>query len=106
MKESPIVVFITTKNFSEAEAISLKLLSAKLIACANIVREVKSFFWWQGKVDQADEALLIAKSRQDLLTELITSVKQAHSYSVPEVLALPIAGGNPDYLKWMDESLK
>ncbi len=64
--------------------------------------KVDSSFWWQGKLESAQESLLIIKTRASLVQEVIDLVKEAHSYSVPEIIALPIIGGNQDYLKWMD----
>ena len=101
-----IVVFITAKDLSEAKRISQKLLEEKLIACVNIVEGVKSFFWWQGKIDNAQEVLLILKSQESLFKKIVKTVKSVHSYEVPEVIALPIVEGNPDYLRWIDESLR
>jgi periplasmic divalent cation tolerance protein len=60
-------------------------------------------FWWQGKIDYTDEALLIVKTKSPLLEELIELVKRNHSYDVPEIIALPIIGGNRDYLQWLDD---
>ncbi len=100
-----IVVFVTAKDRAEAKKISDQLLEKKLIACANIVEGVESVFWWQGKIDQAKETLIILKSKQSLFKKIVKTVKANHSYDVPEVIALPIVDGNPDYLKWIDESL-
>ena len=101
-----IVVFITTKNLSQAKKISRQLIKEKLIACANIVQGVESVFWWQNKVDQSKEVLLIIKTKKDLFSTLVKKVKALHSYAVPEIIALPIVEGNPDYLKWLEESVK
>ena len=100
-----IVILITAKDKVEAKAISDKLLQDKLIACANIVDGVESIFWWQGKVDEAKEVFLILKSRRDKFEKIIQTVKSVHSYEVPEILALPVLEGNPDYLRWIDESV-
>ena len=101
-----IVILVTTKDEEEAEKIARRLLEEKLVACANVTRGVKSLFWWDGKIDEASEALMVLKSREDFLPEIIETVKALHSYDVPEVLALPAADGNKDYLKWIDESVK
>ena len=101
-----LIVFITTINIEEANKIAEKLVQEKLIACANIIAGIKSIFWWEGKVDRADEVLLILKTKKSVLSKLIKAVKSAHSYSCPEVIALPIVGGNKDYLKWIDDSIK
>ena len=101
-----IIVFVTTANKVEAEKISRTLLEERLIACANIVNPVASFFHWKGKVDCADECLVIMKSRLDLFAALEERVKALHSYEVPEILALPIVEGSADYLAWMRDNLK
>lgn len=97
-----LVVFITTGNAAEAERIADVLVSSRKAACVNILPHVDSRFWWQGKIDSADEALLIVKTKAALLDEIIKLVKENHSYEVPEIVALPIVGGNRDYLKWID----
>jgi periplasmic divalent cation tolerance protein len=101
-----VVIFVTAESEEQARRICDVLLKKKLIACANIVRNVESLFWWQGKVEHSAELLLIMKSRRELLEEITRLVKENHSYDVPEVVALPIVGGNPDYLHWIDESVE
>ena len=106
MSGNYIVVLVTVDSEEQAKRICDVLLQRKLIACANIVKDVQSFFWWKGKVDQSSELMVIMKSRSELLEEIIRLVKENHSYDVPEVVALPIVGGNPDYLRWIDESVE
>ncbi len=101
-----IVVFITAKDDQEAKQIGQKLVEDKLIACANIVKGIQSIFWWQNKVDQSEETLLILKTKKSFFPKIVKVVKNFHSYSVPEIIALPIVGGNPDYLKWINESIR
>lgn len=101
-----IIVLVTTADKTEAEKISQTLLKEKLIACANIVSPVASCFLWQGKIDKAEECLVLMKSRKDLFGELAGRVKALHSYEVPEVLALPIVEGSVAYLTWMRDTLK
>jgi periplasmic divalent cation tolerance protein len=101
-----IVIFITASNKKEAKKIAEKLIKNKLAACVNIVNKIESLFWWQAKVDKASEVLLIVKSRKDKLAKIIAAVKSAHSYDVPEIIALPIIGGYKPYLKWINESLR
>ena len=86
----------------EAKKISTTLLKRRQAACVNIVPGVNSHFWWQDKLDTAEESLLVVKTRENLLPDLIKSVKKLHSNNVPEIIALPIVGGNPDYLNWLD----
>lgn len=101
-KNDPIVVLITSDSEDEAAAIARMLVEKRLAACVNSINEVRSLYWWQGKIDSAHETLLIVKSRISLLAKLTEAVKKAHSYSVPEIIALPIIGGNRDYLEWLD----
>jgi periplasmic divalent cation tolerance protein len=103
-KNQMVVVFVTAKDVGEAQKISQRLLEEKLAACVNIVKDVQSFFWWDGKIDQAQEALLVIKSKRALFPKIIKAVKAAHSYSVPEIIALPIIDGSKDYLQWIKET--
>jgi len=103
---SDIVVFITTANAEEAQRIADVLLNERKAACVNIVPGVSSFFWWQGKVDSAQESLLIVKTKASVLNQIVNLVKEHHSYDVPEIIALPIIGGNRDYLEWLGKEVK
>ncbi|HEY82775.1 MAG TPA: divalent-cation tolerance protein CutA [Dehalococcoidia bacterium] len=100
-----IVLLITTGSVQEAQQIAKLLLEQRKIACANIIPKVDSHFWWQDKLDSAEESLLIAKTKASLLPEIITLVKEIHSYQVPEIIALPIIGGSQDYLEWIEKSV-
>lgn len=100
-----IVIFITAPNKKEARHIAKVLLKARLIACANIVGNVKSLFWWQGKINNAKEALLVIKSKRSKLAAIIKQVKSVHSYQLPEIIAIPVMGGEKKYLNWIDECI-
>jgi periplasmic divalent cation tolerance protein len=106
MEQNYIIVLVTTANKLEAEKISETLLKEKLIACANIISTVTSFFHWQSNVDKCEECLVVMKSRRDLFAELAERVKALHSYKVPEVLALPIIDGSEPYLTWLGSVLR
>ena len=107
MKElSDIVVLITASGEEEARRIAGLLLNQRRAACVNIVPRVDSLFWWQGKPDSAEESLLIVKTKASLLRTIVSLVKEIHSYEVPEVIGLPIIGGNEDYLKWIDSEVE
>jgi periplasmic divalent cation tolerance protein len=77
------------------------LVEERLAASVNVLDGTTSIYWWQGKLEQAQEAVLIAKTRAELFPALSARVKQLHSYDCPCVVALPIADGNPDYLAWI-----
>ena len=98
-----VVVLITTANAEEAGEIADTLVSNGKAACVNIVPRVHSRFRWQGNIESEDEALLVVKTRAALLDGLVELVKGNHSYEVPEIIALPIIGGNPDYIAWLDD---
>ncbi len=99
-------VLVTAGSMEEAEKIAGKLLDEKKAACVNIIPGVKSFFRWEGKRESNEEVLMIVKSRVEILDEVIEVVKTNHSYDVPEIIALPIAGGDENYLKWMEGEIK
>ncbi len=101
-----IIVLVTTSSKAEAEKISQKLLESKLIACANIVGPVASHFHWVGKVETAEEFLVLMKSRSDLFERLSAAVTALHSYEVPEILVLPVVEGSKAYLAWLQNSLQ
>lgn len=106
MEESAyIVVFITTDDAKEAQQISKVLLKQRKAACVNIISNVDSLFWWEGKLDSARENLLVVKTKASLLPEVINLVKKVHSYDVPEIIALPIVGGNQEYLDWIEKNV-
>jgi len=92
---------MTASSPEEAQLISNSLLEKRLIACSNTISDMKSTFWWEGEVQKENEILIIAKSQKSHLNEIIKNVKLLHSYDVPEILAIPIIGGNPDYLDWL-----
>ena len=107
MEESAyIVLFITTATVEEAQQISKALLNQRKVACINIVPKVSSHFWWQGELDSAKESLMVAKTKASQLNEIVRLVKELHSYEIPEIIALPIVGGNQDYLEWIDKEVK
>ncbi len=97
---------VMTASKEEAETIAQRLLEAKLIACANIIGPVSSRFPWSGKIDRAEEYLVLMKSRRDLFGVLSESVKALHSYEVPEIIALPVIDGSKAYLQWLDSCLR
>ncbi len=98
-----IIVFITTPNEDEAVKIAKSLVEVKLAACVNIIKNIRSIYRWQGKIEDDTEVLLIAKTQKRLFSVLSEKVKELHSYTVPEIIALPIIEGSEDYLKWLKE---
>ena len=107
MKEkiSAIIIFITAETEEEADKIADVLIKQKKAACVSIIPRLKSLFWWRGKIDSADEALLLVKTEECFLDDVVKLVKGLHSYEVPEVVAVPVLGGNEEYLEWIRSSL-
>ena len=101
---SAIVVYCTASSLKEARKLADILVGEKLAACVCIVPQVRSTYWWEGKVERAKETLLIIKTQSGKFEALAKRIKAVHSYTVPEILALPVVKGNPDYLKWLKES--
>jgi periplasmic divalent cation tolerance protein len=106
VKDTYVVVFITTSRETEARRISEALLTQRKAACVNIIPAVSSSFWWQGKLESAAESLLIVKTKASLVNEVVALVKENHSDTVPEIIDLPIIAGNPDYLEWVKKEAR
>jgi periplasmic divalent cation tolerance protein len=96
-----IFAYITCVDEAQAERIARALLNERLAGCANLIPGMRSLYWWQGRLDESREVVLIAKTRANLLPALTHRVKSLHSYTVPCVCALPVVGGNEDYLRWL-----
>ena len=101
-----IVVFVTVGSNEEARTIAGLLLERRKAACVNIIPGVQSSYWWKGKIEASTENLLVIKTRASVVSEVIALVKKIHSYEVPEIIALPIIGGNRDYLKWIGDEVR
>lgn len=98
-----VVVYITAPNEEEAAKIARTIVEERLAGCANIVKGIRSIYSWQGKIEDESEVLMVVKTRKELFESLSKKVKELHSYTVPEIIALPIIKGSEDYLKWLEE---
>lgn len=96
-----VLVYMTAESEEQAERLGRSLVEGRLAACVNILPGMRSLYWWDGAVQEGREAVLVAKTRRDLLGPLTEAVKSRHSYQCPCVVALPIQGGNPDFLAWI-----
>jgi periplasmic divalent cation tolerance protein len=102
--EQPMAVsfcYVTAGSRAEALTIGRTVVQERLAACANVLAGMTSIYWWQGALEQADEAVLVLKTRAELVERLTARIRELHSYECPCVVALPIAAGNPDYLDWI-----
>jgi periplasmic divalent cation tolerance protein len=98
-----IVVYVTTGSPAEGDRIARALVDERLAACVNRIAPVQSVYRWQGNVEQSEEQLLIIKTQRRLFAALEKRVRELHSYSVPEIVALPIIDGSQDYLQWLGD---
>jgi periplasmic divalent cation tolerance protein len=100
-----IVVFSTCGSKEEAERLARRLLEEHVAACVNVFSPVQSFYWWKGAIEEAAEWLLAIKTSRELFERVRATLESAHSYELPEVLALPIVEASPNYLAWMEGEL-
>jgi periplasmic divalent cation tolerance protein len=100
-----IVVLTTCDSEEQAERIARSLLEKRLAACVNILPKARSIYRWKGAVEEAQELVLLIKSRRDIFEPLRAELSKIHSYEVPEVIALPIVDGSAEYLAWIDREL-
>lgn len=99
-----VVVLVTCASAEEAAKIATAIVDQRLAACANIVSGIRSIYRWEGKVQDDQENLLIIKTTRSAFAALRDAVQKMHSYSVPEIIALPIVEGSEKYLKWIEDS--
>jgi periplasmic divalent cation tolerance protein len=96
-----VVIIVTSATQAEAEKLRDALLKARQAACVSIISKVSSAYWWQGHTEAVEECLLILKTRASQIDRIVELVRRNHSYTVPEVVAMPVVGGNPEYLDWI-----
>jgi periplasmic divalent cation tolerance protein len=99
-------VYATASDAAEAERIGRAVVSEHLAACANVLPGMRSIYWWQGKLEEAAEAVLILKTTRERLAALVARVKALHAYECPCIEALEVADGNPDFLAWVEAETK
>lgn len=106
LNENHVVVLVTTASVEEARSIGDAVVEAKLAACASIIDRVQSIFMWQGEKTSETESLLLLKTTSGRFPALQDRIKAMHSYSVPEIIALPIILGSQEYLAWLEGETK
>lgn len=99
------LIYITFDNIESAESVIRHLLEEKLIACANIIPSVKSYYWWEETIQSSEEYIVIAKTIASNVEGVIDKVKQIHEYDCPCVLAFNVDAGNQGFLDWMQKSV-
>jgi periplasmic divalent cation tolerance protein len=106
MADEALVAFCTFPNAEIARKIAKEIVELRLAACGNILPQVHSIYWWQGKVESGEESLAVFKLSTNRYAEFETTLRALHPYEVPEIISLPIAKGLPDYLRWVMESCR
>ena len=109
MTDSPadacLIVFCTCENAEQGRRIAEALVEARLAACVNILPPLRSVYRWQGKIESAEEVLLLIKTTAGRFPALEDRIQQLHSYDTPEIIAIPIAAGSEKYLDWLREQV-
>lgn len=108
MENGDSLVFATTTapGREEAERIARHLVQRRLAACVQIIESIKSFYWWEGKVQQDEEALLIIKTDKESIPRISEVLAETHPYELPELVAVPIVSGTMKYLEWIKENVR
>jgi periplasmic divalent cation tolerance protein len=101
MKDEPVLLYTTFPSVVEARAAGRKLVEAGLCACVNVIPGMQSIYRWEGKIEEAEEAVMIVKTRRSLAERVIAAVKAGHPYDTPAALVLPILGGSQPYIDWL-----
>ena len=99
-------VYMTAGSKEEARSLGKMLVQSKLAACVNIIDGMNSIYLWDGEIQDDTEVILIAKTKTDLVQELIDKVREHHSYECPCIVSLPVSAGNPAFLEWIVKSVK
>lgn len=101
-----ILVYMTAPTEAEAGRIADHLVEKRLCACVNVLSGMTSVYQWKGEIRHAEEIVMIAKTTEDRLESLVVAVKSLHSYECPCIVALPITGGFPPFLQWIQEETR
>jgi periplasmic divalent cation tolerance protein len=104
MAEEVLLVLSTFPDAATARRIARQLVEERCAACANILPAVESIYWWEDKLEQANETLVLFKTSAERFAALQTTLRQLHPYDVPEILAFRVVDGLPEYLRWVQES--
>jgi periplasmic divalent cation tolerance protein len=101
----PIIILTTVSSKKEAELIGSKLINKELAACVNIIPNIKSIYRWEGKINKDSEYLLIIKTVKRAEEDVFENIRKLHSYDTPEMISIPITGGEKSYLNWLSKSV-
>ena len=100
-----VLVLTTASNEGEAQKIAQELVERRLAACVNIIPRVQSIYRWEGKVETAEELLLIIKTTKTRSAEVKAAIRELHGYDLPECIVIAMEDGSAEYLKWIADSV-
>jgi periplasmic divalent cation tolerance protein len=100
-----VIIYTTCADAAEAEKLARHLIELRLAACVNVIPAVVSYYRWKGKIENSGEAMLMIKTARTLVDAVRAALGKAHTYELPELLAVPIVDGSPNYLAWMDNEI-
>ena len=98
-----LIIYSTTSSVEEARKIARILVEEKLVACVNIIPKIESIYRWQGKIEEDNESILLAKTIDKNIDQVIQRIKENHSYDIPDIVAIPITHGFKKYLDWVED---
>ena len=97
----PVMVYMTAASVEQARAVGRELVTRRLAACVNILEGMTSLYWWEGQVEEGSEVVVLAKTRAELMPELVKQVRALHSYECPCIVSWPLEGGHQPFLDWI-----
>jgi periplasmic divalent cation tolerance protein len=106
MQDGYLQVTTTTDSDAEAHRLAELAVESRLAACGQVLSPITSVYWWEGKVENAQEWMVVFKTAANRVEQLIERLRAEHSYDTPEIVALPIVSGNPAYLDWITEETR
>ncbi len=101
MAEKLALIMTTTQDKPDAERLTERLLRERLAACVSTIGPVQSSYWWENKIEQSKEYILLIKTRREFVERVIDTISEHHPYDVPEIVAFESVASNPDYLEWL-----
>jgi periplasmic divalent cation tolerance protein len=101
-----VILIVTAPDKKEANRLADMILKKRLAACVNLIPGMTSRYWWKGKMRKGSEVLMVIKTRKALFKKLERLVKENHPYELPEIIAIPIVAGSPEYLNWINSETK
>lgn len=96
-----LMVFVTVPGLKDGNRISKGIVISRLAACVTIIPGVRSMYWWEGKIARANEAMLVVKTTRNQYRRLERKILELHPYEVPEIIAIPLVAGSPQYIEWI-----